>query len=245
MTSELIMGVPVDKITYEIILEDLEKNLNESNKKMTIVSVNPQVVLESKKYPEVVEFIKTSTHRIPDGIGIVLVSKLTGGSITERVAGFDMMVKLLEYGNKHYKSAFFYGASPVVLEDMLYNLKQQYPNLKISGGIDGYTTLRDEEIVKIINKERPDFLFVAMGVPKQEIWLSQNYEKLDVKVFQDVGGSFDVLSGHVKRAPQFYINYHLEWLYRSISNPKRISRIFQLPVFIIKSLQWKWKKQKR
>jgi N-acetylglucosaminyldiphosphoundecaprenol N-acetyl-beta-D-mannosaminyltransferase len=85
------------------------------------------------------------------------------------------------------------------------------------------------------------FLFVALGFPKQEQWLAKNIDKLSVNVFQDVGGSFDVLSGHVKRAPQFYIDHHLEWLYRSLSNPARIGRIFQLPFFIVKSLWWKLK----
>ena len=78
-----------------------------------------------------------------------------------------------------------------------------------------------------------------MGFPKQEQWLSKNIDQINASIFQDVGGSLDVLSGHVKRAPQFFIKYHLEWLYRSLSNPKRLGRILQLPVFVVKSLWWK------
>lgn len=239
MNHELIMGIPVDQITYETVLEDVAACFSENQTQLMLASVNPQIMVESHGYPEVVTFLEQSSHRIPDGIGIVIVSKLTGGKIKERVTGFDLMVKLLEYGNQEHKSAFFYGAKPEVLVATLENIAKKYPNLRVAGGIDGYTTKTEEEIVEEINQAQPDFLFVALGFPRQELWLQRNRSKLAVRVFQDVGGSFDVLSGTVKRAPQFFLDYHLEWLYRSVSNPKRIGRIFQLPIFVVKSLWWK------
>jgi N-acetylglucosaminyldiphosphoundecaprenol N-acetyl-beta-D-mannosaminyltransferase len=238
MKTEMIMGIPVDKLTYTSILNDLPDYI-EDGKKMTIISVNPQIVTESEKFPEVISLIKESTHRIPDGIGIVLVSKLTKGVIKERVAGFDLMMELLAYANTNGHSIFLYGAKPTVLTDTVKQVKQKYPNIKVAGAVDGYTDLPEEELVAQINQVKPDFLFVALGFPRQEQWLARNVNQLDVKVFQDVGGSFDVLSGHVKRAPQIFINLHLEWLYRSLSNPLRVGRIFQLPVFLVKSLIWK------
>lgn len=238
MNHELIMGIPVDYITYESIIEDVDDHLFTGTTKMIIASVNPQIIVESKKYPEAIVFLEKSTHRIPDGIGIVLASKLTGGKIKERVTGFDLMIKLLENCDSNKRSTFFYGAKPEILDAALKNIELKYPNLVIAGGIDGYTSMTEEEVVEQINRTSPDFLFVAMGFPRQELWLNRNVSKLDVKIFQDVGGSFDVLSGTVKRAPKFFLDYHLEWLYRSLSNPKRIGRIFQLPVFLMKSLFW-------
>ncbi|MGX7131684.1 WecB/TagA/CpsF family glycosyltransferase [Enterococcus songbeiensis] len=238
MAHEYIMGIPVDQLTYDMILAEVPQYLS-SGKKMTAISVNPQIVTQARNYPEVIDFIKTSTHRIPDGIGIVLVSKLTGGKINERVAGFELMQKFLEYANLYGHSAFFYGAKPEILQDAIANLKKRYPKMRIAGAIDGYTTLSEDQVVEQINQAAPDFLFVALGFPRQEQWLARNSERLKVSIFQDVGGSFDVLSGHVKRAPQFYLDHHLEWLYRSLSNPARIGRIFQLPVFVVKSLWWK------
>ena len=241
MKTEKIMGLPVDQLTYCDVLYDLPQYLD-TEQKMSIVSVNPQIVVKGQSYPDVVEFIENSTHRIPDGIGIVLVSKLTGGMINERVAGFEMMVKFLEYANIHKRSAFFYGAQSDILIDAIKNIQQTYPDLIIAGSIDGYTALTEDQIVEQINDARPDFLFVALGFPRQEQWLNRNLERVKATVFQDVGGSIDVLSGHVKRAPQFFLDYHLEWLYRSLSNPKRIGRIFQLPLFVVKSLWWQVKK---
>lgn len=238
MKTEKIMGIPVDNLTYNKIIQDVPKYLN-TDKKMTAISINPQIVLESKKYPEIITFIENSSHRIPDGIGIVLVSKLTGGTISERLTGFELMKKFLDFANRHANKVFFYGATAVVLNDMIEKINQKYPNIKIVGGIDGYTSLTEEEIVTQINQSSAEFLFVALGFPKQELWLSRNIHNLNVSVFQDVGGSFDVISGHVKRAPKFFLKYNLEWLYRSLSVPSRIGRIFQLPIFVIKSLYWR------
>ncbi|KAF1305056.1 WecB/TagA/CpsF family glycosyltransferase [Candidatus Enterococcus willemsii] len=243
MTEELINGIPVDHLSYEQIVSDLSEYLKKQQQ-MTVTSINPQIVIEAQKYPEVEEYIKESTHRIPDGIGIVLVSQLTGGKIKDRIAGFDLMKQFLDYANHHKKSAFFYGAKPEVLKDMLNNLAIEYPDLVISGAIDGFTKLSEDEVVKKINQVKPDFLFVAMGFPKQEQWLFRNKGVLEASILQDVGGSFDVLSGHVKRAPQLYIKLHLEWLYRSLSNPKRIGRILQLPLFVIRSLWWKFREER-
>lgn len=236
--TEDIMGYPVDNLTYEKIVMDLPEYLN-SEKKMTAISVNPQIIVEGEKHPLVLELIKKSTHRIPDGIGIVLVSKMTKGSIKERVAGIELMKAFLRYADEHGKSIFLFGAKPEILKDAAASIQREYRNLILKGTIDGYTSLSEKEVVDQINQTKPDFLFVALGFPRQEEWLERNVPFLNASVFQDVGGSFDVLSGHVKRAPQFFIDVHLEWLYRSLSDPKRIGRIFQLPVFLVKSLWWK------
>lgn len=238
MATEEIMGVPVDVLTYDDVINDLPNYLY-NNKKMSAISVNPQIIVEGQNHLEIFDFIKKSTHRIPDGIGIVLVSRLMAGQIKERVAGIELMYRFLEYANQEKKSIFLYGARPEVVVDAATQIEKDYPNLTLSGKIDGYTSLSENDVVKKINQAKPDFLFVALGFPKQEEWLARNIPRLDVSVFQDVGGSFDVLSGHVKRAPQFFIDTHLEWLYRSLSDPKRFKRILQLPLFVIKSFVWK------
>lgn len=237
MITEIINGIPVDNVTNEEILNSLPTYLNQ-NMKMTIVSINPQIVIESKNYPEILRYIEQGTYRIADGIGLILVSKITKGNLRKRVTGYDLMKDLLQYADDNQKSCFFYGAKPEILASMIKNLAIDYPNLRVSGAIDGYTNLTDKQIVQKINSTQSDFVFVALGFPKQEQWLAKHYKGIDAKVFQDVGGSFDVLSGHVKRAPDVFIKFHIEWLYRSLSNPKRIGRIFQLPVFLFECFSW-------
>ena len=239
METEKILNIPVDNISYQDIITQLPNYLMKKQK-MTITSINPQIVLGAQKYPRIVEYIEQSTHRIPDGIGIVIASKLTGGKIQSRVGGYDLMIKLLQYANDYSKKIFIYGAEKAVLLDAVKRITLEYPNIRISGAIDGFTELTDKELIEEINRQNCDILFVGMGFPKQELWLAENIASLNPIVYQDVGGSIDVISGHVKRAPDLFIKLNIEWLYRSFYNPKRIYRILQLPLFLFKSLWWAW-----
>lgn len=239
MKTEQVIGIPVDAITYESILADVPQYFRDE-KKLVALSINPQIALEAQNYPELITFINQGvSHRIPDGIGIVLVSKLRRGAIKERVAGIELMTRFLEYAEINQKRAFFYGAKPEVLEAAIENLQQIYPKLQIVGAIDGYTKKSDWEIIAEMNESKTDFIFVGLGFPKQELWLAEHLDQLEAVVYQDVGGSFDVFSGFVKRAPDIFIKLNLEWLYRSLANPKRIGRIFQLPVFLWKAMVYK------
>ncbi|MGL5685621.1 MAG: WecB/TagA/CpsF family glycosyltransferase [Vagococcus fluvialis] len=240
---EKILDVPVDILTMSDIINDVEECFKE-NTKLTIASVNPQIILMSEQNKAVKDFIDQSTHRIADGIGIIKVSRWTKGKVTERVAGFDTMEELLRFCNTHKKRIFLYGARPEVVKLAGENIATTYPNLKLAGMIDGYTKLSDDKIVEQINEAQADMVFVALGSPKQEEWLKKNINLLSANVFQTIGGSLDVLSGTAKRAPKIYITLNLEWLYRSISNPKRLYRIFQLPVFVLKSINWHRKQGK-
>ena len=106
-------------------------------------------------------------------------------------------------------------------------LKEKYPNIKIVGTINGYEK-DNKKIIDKINKSKADIIFVALGSPKQELWITENMDKLCVKVYQGVGGSFDVFSGNIKRAPKWMQNCGLEWFYRLLKEPKRIFRQIKL-----------------
>lgn len=237
MKVEYINGIPVDVITLDEIVSSLPL-LEKTGKRQTFISINPQIAVHAEKYPAIIALINEATHRIPDGIGIVKVSRNQGGTITERVAGIDLMYQLLDYANQNKKSVFLYGAKPEILNKTIENIKRSYPNIVIAGGIDGYTDLTNDEIIYEMNQTAPTFVFVALGFPKQELWLAENYKKVQATFFQDVGGSFDVISGEVKRAPNIVVKLNLEWLYRSLANPKRLSRIFELPIFLRQSKKW-------
>lgn len=240
---EKILDVPVDILSLSDIISDVETCFKK-NTKLTIASVNPQIILMSEKNKEVKSFIEQATHRIADGIGIIKVSHWTKGNVTERVAGFDTMEALLRFCDTHKKRIFLYGARPEVVKLAGENISTAYPNLEVAGWIDGYTKLSDDKIIERINHAQVDMVFVALGSPKQEEWLQKNMNVLTANVFQTIGGSLDVLSGTAKRAPKIFITLNLEWLYRSISNPKRFYRIFQLPVFVLKAIKWHRKQGK-
>lgn len=235
MKTEYIGGLPVDVLTHEEIMGDLPIYLA-AHKKMIITSVNPQITLQAYEHEEVFNYIHRATHRIADGIGIVKMSKYLGGEITQRITGIDVMDNCLAFANAHQNRIFLYGAKKEVVEQAALNIQAQYPHLIIAGHLHGYTSKNEEQIVALINQATPDFLFVALGSPKQEIFLERHVEELTAKVFLNVGGTFDVLSGAVNRAPQFFLDHNIEWLYRSIKF-HRYDRLIQIPQYIWKVLR--------
>lgn len=230
METEYIAGIPVDCLTYQTLENDLPRFFSQG-KKMFVTSINPQIVLQVRENKEIYDYIKKATHRIPDGVGIVLMSKLLGGKIKARVTGFDSMLLFLDYANRQGHSIFLYGAQPLVVEQTVQNIAKDYPAIKIVGYENGFTQKTEQQVVETINQVKPDFLFVALGAPKQEIFLNRQAKNIDTTVFLDVGGSFDVLSNTVNRAPDWTIRLHIEWLYRSLTM-KRYDRLRQLPHFM-------------
>lgn len=235
--TEKILNTTIDIVTMDDIIADFSRAFN-LNEKMTLTSVNPQIILMSEENPQVKQFIETSTHRFPDGIGIVKMSQWTGGNIHTRVAGIDVMHEALAYANRHQKSIFLFGAKPDVIKQAAANIQKDFPRLTIGGYLDGYTDLSDEAIVNKIQESQADMLFVGLGSPRQELWLAEHIDALPCLIYQTVGGSFDVISGFVKRAPDFFIKTNLEWVYRSCSDLKRLNRMGQIPVFISKAYRW-------
>ncbi|MDF0726047.1 WecB/TagA/CpsF family glycosyltransferase [Cytobacillus sp. S13-E01] len=232
--KESYLGIDISPLSYDEIIEDLKERINKGVQS-TIIAVNPEKVIAGEQNGELKQLINSSTYQIPDGIGILLASKLKGGRITSRVTGVDMMARLVEFASLNNHKVFLYGAKEEVVKTAKNNLEVKYPGLVISGYANGYVN-NQEDLIQSINDSGAVLLFVAMGSPKQELWIRENMNKLNVKVFQGVGGSFDVFAGHVKRAPAFYRNLGIEWLYRLLKEPKRFKRQLALPRFLLKIL---------
>lgn len=232
MGKEQYLGVDVSPLNYEEIIDDLRTRMMEG-KQSTIIAVNPEKVIKAEESEELRGLINGSTYQIPDGVGILLASKLKGGSITSRVTGVDMMERLIRFAAEENHKVFLYGAKEEVVTEAKRKLEEKYPGLIISGYENGY--VQDQQaLVEKINESGAELLFVAMGSPKQELWIREHMPKLNVKVFQGVGGSFDVFAGKVQRAPSFYRKIGLEWLYRLMKEPHRFKRQLALPRFLLK-----------
>lgn len=170
-----------------------------------------------------------------DGIGIVYASKILGTPIYKRASGYDISLKLFEALAGSGKSFYLFGAAPNVAETAKEKLLSKFPGLIISGTHDGYFDAEEEKkIIEDINLKQPDVLFVCLGSPKQEKWIYENRENLDARVAMGLGGCLDVYAGNVKRAPDIFIKFGLEWFYRLIKEPKRFFRMLALPKFMIK-----------
>jgi len=228
--KERILGVAVSDLSYKDLEETVALDI-ENNKKSFIVAINPEKVLKARKDKQLASLLDCADYPIADGIGVVIASRLKGGKIKSRVTGIECMDTLCALANQKSYKIFLYGAKREVLAKTKTALTQKYSNIQIVGAIDGYEH-NNEKIVSAINKSEADILFVALGSPKQEIWITNNKENLCPKIYMGVGGSFDVISGNIKRAPDFMLKLGLEWLYRLIREPKRIFRQIKLLKFI-------------
>ena len=175
-----------------------------------------------------------SVSFVPDGIGVVKAAKMIGVDVKERIPGIEIAEKLFEFANESKKSLYLFGAKQEVLNNLKEKIEKNYSNIKLLGMTNGYVENKEEEFQKIIKKE-PDIVLVALGIPAQEKLIYKYFKDFKKGIFVGVGGSFDVLSGTKKRAPQIFIKTNTEWLYRILKEPKRIKRFWDNNVkFIFK-----------
>lgn len=229
--KETVLGIQVNTENYDELIEQIFQRI-ERKEKSLIVAINPEKIMKAKEDPALKKLLNEAEFQIPDGIGVILASKIQKGQISERVTGVDLMIRLCEEAATKQKPIFLYGGKPGVAASAAEKLKALYPGIQIAGIQHGYET-DNEKVIAKINEAKPDILFVAMGSPKQENWINANRDQLYPTIYQGVGGSFDVLAGNVKRAPKAFQKVGLEWFYRLMMEPKRIKRQMALPKFLL------------
>lgn len=235
--KEQILGVDVNTENYDELIPKLFQNID-AKKKSLVVAINPEKLMKAKDDPALKALLNRAEFQIPDGIGVIIASKLQKGNIKSRVTGVDTMDRIVREAARTRKSIFLYGAKPGVAETAASKLIETYPELQVAGTQDGYE--KDErKVISKINEAKPDILFVAMGSPKQELWIEEHRENLHPILYQGVGGSFDVLAGNIKRAPAAFQKVGAEWLYRLLLEPSRLKRQMNLPKFLIEIIRQK------
>jgi N-acetylglucosaminyldiphosphoundecaprenol N-acetyl-beta-D-mannosaminyltransferase len=233
--KETFLGIDVCTDNYEQLASKLMEDIDR-NRKSFIVAINPEKIMKAQEDERLRELLNQATYQIPDGIGVILASIIKGGKIRSRVTGIDMMLRLCQEASIHGKKIFLYGAKPGVADEAKRKLEEKFPGIQIVGTMHGYE--KDEKVViDAINQSQADILFVALGSPTQEYWIVKHMHSLVPKVYQGVGGSFDVVSGRLKRAPLIFQKLGLEWLYRLIKEPWRWKRQLVLPKFLIKAIK--------
>lgn len=213
------------KDDFNSFIKELNKNVKE-NIKTFVITANPETLMIGTENPVFDMILKSEdTIIVPDGIGVVKAANMLDIPIKERITGVEIVQELFRILNEEKKSLYLLGAKREVIEQLVSKIKLDYENINILGYQDGYVEDKDavfEEIVAL----KPDAVLVALGIPAQEILIHKYYDKFDKGIFIGVGGSFDVLSGTKKRAPEIFIKLNLEWLYRITKEPKRFKRFY-------------------
>lgn len=229
-----VLGVRIDKVNMNKAVEIAKKYLAEEKFHM-IFTPNPEMIINANQDEEFKTILNSSSLNIPDGNGVIWASKKMREPLEERVAGFDFIHKLFELGKDKNINFYFLGSKPGVADKAKENLKKSHEYINVVGTQDGYFKEDDEErIINDINQKQTDILLVALGSPKQEKFIYKYKDKLNCKIAIGVGGCFDVISGEVKRAPAIFIKLKLEWLYRGLSDFKRLKRLLAIPKFMLK-----------
>ena len=231
MEKTNILGVNVDKVTYDEAVGRIMKMLNEPGNH-TVFTPNAEIIYMAYKDDNFCGILNSADLLTADGIGVVYASKILGNSVPERVAGFDVSCGVIEEIAQTGHRLYLLGGKPGVCEMAAENLKEEYPLINIVGMHDGYFTPEENNtIIDDINMSGADLVFVCLGAPKQENWIFENRSKLNCHVMMGVGGTLDVLAGTAERAPEIWCDLGFEWLYRLIKEPKRIFRMMALPKF--------------
>lgn len=229
-----IQGFPVDILSHAQALE-YAKNAIYNGENMQVITINPEMVELAKKNKDFADILKHAELVVPDGVGIKIALKLKGIN-QERIGGIDYSRSLIELCAKENLRLALLGAKEEVITSLCEKLKAEFSNLNIVFSHNGYFD-NENEILEEIKKSRPQVLLCALGAPKQEIINYRLKEMLQGCTMVGVGGSFDVFSGHVQRAPIIWQKLGLEWLYRTIKQPERFKRIFPtLPIFLFESI---------
>lgn len=237
-----ILGIKVNRISYEELYKQVLSYVKGATHKI-IFTPNPEIIYKAKDDAQFCDLLNQADIGLPDGIGVLVASRISGDRISQRITGIDAFTFLCE---KMVGKIYLLGSKPGIAKKAKAQLEKSYPGIEIVGFNDGYfSDDQSDHIIDLINQSRAEILFVGLGSPRQENWLIQNRDKLNVKVSMVIGGSMDVVSGTIKRSPELMIKLNIEWLYRLIQEPWRYKRMLVLPKFIfsvildrLSKIQW-------
>lgn len=237
MKSNKILNITIPKDNKENTLEKIKKYILKQDTFCHIVSLNPEILVIVNGNKEFKRIVETAQIKIIDGAGVVLAGRLLGVQLGERYAGVNLMTDLIKEADKMRLRVLLIGGS----QNLANKLAECYRVNMLQAKFKGLTGIKDikkpkkeeeKEIFSIVADYRPHIVFVAFGSPNQEIWIERHHAQFKNCVVMGVGGSFDYLTGKIKRAPVFLQKIGLEWFYRLFHQPWRWKRQLRLLQFI-------------
>lgn len=217
---EIILGYPFAAATMGEVVDQCDNAIT-SQTPIQISVMNAAKVVNAGQDPELYEAVLSCDLILADGQAVVWASRLLGQPLPERVTGIDLFLRLLELADAKHYSVFLLGGTAQVNETVVQVIEATYPGARIVGHQDGYY-LDEDSVARGIASCRPDMLFLGMNSPKKELFLKLHHTLMHVPVTHGVGGSFDVLAGVTKRAPELWQKMGMEWAYRLLQEPRRM-----------------------
>lgn len=239
-----VINLNIENSTYQSIISTIKESI-EQNRKLSFTYINAYVALSAFKDNSLAQALNSFTSLYSDGVGIYWASKFLYGKsgLQERINGTDLYFKILELAEKRGYKVFFCGGGEKAAGILESTLMKRYPKLKI-GGIEKRDISFSELILEKINHSNSDILFLGLGTPYQEKWISYFGKKCNIPVQISVGSGIDFISGVYKRAPLLFQKFGLEWIYRLLHEPKRLWKryILGIPFFFYLVVKQKFSK---
>ena len=230
-----LWGIRTDNVSKKFALSKVSSWFStEKNTPHIIVTPDALAALLSRTDRKYSSVVQSASLVLPDGMGLITALKFLHTPVQERIPGCEFTVDLAEFASKNDLKLALLGGQNGVAEEAAARLQDQFPSLKVSYMRNGFfTPTQVDEICNDIKLSGADILLVGLGVPKQEYWLYDNLKKTNATIGMGIGGTMDVISGRLQRAPKSLQKLGLEWLYRLIQEPFRWRRIAKLPIFVI------------
>ncbi len=234
-----VLGTNISSYSQKDFLSTVNSHLVRKNgsKPMFIITVNPEIIIQSLIDQEYKNILSNASINTADGIGICWAIQFLYGAHVDRITGSDSTEKICGLCAENNSPVFFYGAMPGVAANAAKILKSRIPSLCVAGTYSPESS--DIDVDQLPEKEKQQIqeataIFVALGAPAQEKWIHRNLSKLpNCKLIIGVGGTFDFITGHIKRAPVVFQKTGFEWLYRLYLQPERWRRMMKLPLFVM------------
>jgi len=238
--NQKILGVRVDLVNENEILDQIDETIR-NNQKLQIATVNNEFIVEAQKNSQFKSVLDTTNLNICDSTGLCYALRLFYGKRTARIPGADLFETICAHCQKNDYSVFFLGGKKSIASRAASRVNQRYKNLKIVGVVDGIAILPNQKnpaLIEQINRSGANIVFVALGAPKQELWIANNLKDLNANCFLGIGGTLDYVSGDLRRAPAWVRRIGMEWFVRLIRQPSRFARIWRatvvFPLLVIK-----------
>ena len=201
-----------------------------------IVTLNGAMLVRAAHDESVRAALNNCTLAVADGVGVLLTARLVGSPSLARIPGVELAEEMCALAAARGYRVFLLGGQPGVADTAADDLRRRYPTLTVAGTLHGYF-IDEGSVIAQIRRSSPHILLVALGFPRQELWIAAHRAHLGVPVMMGVGGTFDVLAGHVRRAPRWVQNLGLEWVYRLVQEPRRWRVVIGLPQLVYLALR--------
>lgn len=231
-SSVCILGLNIHRVDMRTALRAIDCFVRRGTPHH-VITADASMLVMAQDDPDLRRIIQNAALVTPDSAGVLWAARRCGCPLRERVSGVEIVENLCALSPERGYRIYFLGAGPGVAEEAARRMQHRYPGVRIVGARHGYFTPQEEaDVIADIRESGADIVCVAMGIPRQEKWIDAHCAQLGASVLIGVGGTFDVLSGQVRRAPRWMQRARLEWLWRLCANPRKIHKVMLLPRFV-------------